>query len=710
MSLIGKFFRNKRKHLSLFVFLLLLLSLPITVYFVTSERSFDSRSEAAIFNALVSEMEVKIQQSPGHESGVIILEFPENVSSEEIEKITGKPRSTPEVLKNTPFERFEYVRVPQNEKAREMAKYERYSPAKDVNLNYFFEAFWVQDGNDRVLSSDWNNSNHWYFDKIKLPEVWKLQGCENNHDYCGGSEDIIVAVIDSGLGFSASEVSGHMNVFRPSDYTQSGFSGRDDFGHGTPVAGVIASATNNNSNSPVGMAHDVSILSLKTNVPYTGRFSFNSVNAAIFYAVKSGANVINLSLGTNQTDHGNVLSTAIGHAVSNGVVVVAASGNEGLSRLAYPASDSRVIAVGAVNANNSRSSYSQYGSGLDFVAPVGQGSTAGNAVWQQTLSCFPNCSSRSNLNSFSNRYFAGTSFAAPQVAGAAALIMSLNPSLSPSQVKNVLIATVDSIGTTSQTGHGLLNLKNIYEHFGIKPGPQLQFSVSPKTIKYGEVAKLQWSSNNTIGCESYGGWTGARETSGEKNISPPFTTEYKMTCFNENEQIDASVTLEVQEVSLDFTASSEFIELGDTVTLSWEASGVSECEAKEGWSGAKELSGTKEVQPERDVTYTILCSQFEKTVTKAVFIEVRECIENEDCRQDYPVEICHRELCLRGDIARTGMISMIDFAIFKRDFVEYKSSGWDDSLLRSDLNTDLRISMADYSIFVRSYRLYNGLD
>lgn len=562
MGFLWSISRKKKKVFSLLSLFALLLSLPISAYFVISDESFDRRSEAAIFNSLVSEMEMEIQESEGeYELGVIILEFPEHVSSEEIERITGKPRSTPEVLKDTPFERFEYVEVPLHEKAREMAKYKRYMPTKNVSLDYLGEVFWQEDGDERVLPQDWNNSNHWYFDNIGLPEAWKMQGCKEGNELCGGSEDVVVAVIDTGLAFNASEVDGHMNVYKPSDYAQSGFNGSDDFGHGTYVAGIIASATNNSSNGPVGLAHDVSILSLKVNRPYEGRINFMNVSAAIFYATKSGANVINLSLGTNGS-HNNVLSSAIEDAVDNGVVVVAASGNSSVGRLAYPASDSRVIAVGAVNPDNTRSSYSQYGSGLDFVAPVGQARSSGNATWQQTLSCMPNCNSSSNLNSFSNMYSLGTSYAAPQIAGAAGLILSLDPSLSPSGVKNVLIETVEDIGSRSEFGYGLLNLKNIYEYFEIRPEPSLEFDVSSEEIRYGQGTILTWSAPEASYCEANNGWTGTKEISGAEKVFPEVDTIYELTCFvefldREISSVSASIAVKVEKCQVSDDCSRE---------------------------------------------------------------------------------------------------------------------------------------------------------
>jgi hypothetical protein len=86
------------------------------------------------------------------------------------------------------------------------------------------------------------------------------------------------------------------------------------------------------------------------------------------------------------------------------------------------------------------------------------------------------------------------------------------------------------------------------------------------------------------------------------------------------------------------------------------------------------------------------------------------CATTADCSQEAPYEICFNDVCLRGDVLNNGVISMSDFAEFRKDFASFKRNGWADALMRSDFNMDGRISMADFSIFVSSYRLVNGLD
>lgn len=470
--------RKRKEFLSFLTFLLLLLSLPFFAYFVADEESLDRRSEAAIFNALVSEKEEKIEENPLHVSGVIRLEFPDHVTSEEIEEIIGRPRSTPPELMDTHFERVEYIEVDPSEKAREMARYERYSAAESVDLEtlHFFaqQPGWREDGSSRVLPNDWRSNNHWYFNQIKLPEVWSMQGCLEGNDACGGSEEVVVAVLDSGLAFNAPEAQ-EMNLWEHPSYNRSDH--RDTFGHGTYVAGVIASATNNNASS-VGMAHNLTIMPLRLRTDSRGAIRTSSIERKINYAAKY-ADVINMSFGACAPISAAPYRSSLDYAASQGVVLVGASGNAHPDprsachpsrwgfRVMSPASHRDVIAVGAVNANNRRSVYSHYGSNLDLVAPVGSGSGPGTATWQQTLR-------EGSTSSFTNRYEVGTSMASPQVAGAAGLILSLDSSLSPKEVKDVLIETVDDIGRSgkdAETGYGLLNLQNIYEYFEPK-GPE----------------------------------------------------------------------------------------------------------------------------------------------------------------------------------------------------------------------------------------------
>ncbi len=430
-------------------------------------------------------------------------------------------------LEGTPFENVRYIYLEEGELLDEMVSYYSNSLVANVDPVYELELVdWTTD-NGRALPDDWHSSNHWYFDNIELPELWYKQGCHLDSEGCGGSDEVVVAVIDTGLGFSdytaqyydgnsydgdnvfyaeyediefgkspeqegvnlwvnpnpgdgiCGDIHGvdmetwnyNRNVAQKSDsdpdiceepdFAKEG-QPNDDRGHGTYVSGIIASATHNDAGS-VGMAHNVSIMTLKANALFVGVFFSDTLEYSIYYAVDNGADVINMSLGGGGFPP---YADALDYAEEQGVVVVAASGNNSASTVSYPAAYETVIAVGAVNPDNSRSDYSNYGSALDFVAPVGDYSL----MWHETLTCqgTGGCNENSDLTAYSMRFGAGTSYASPQVAGAVALIKGVNPDFSASEVKDILIETVVDIGDpgkNDETGYGLLNLNNIYDYF-----------------------------------------------------------------------------------------------------------------------------------------------------------------------------------------------------------------------------------------------------
>ncbi len=715
MELFRKISRNRKKFFSLIFFFFLAISLPITSYFVTSEDAFDRRSEAASFNALVQDFEVFLDQAPDYIPGVIRLEFPEHVPSAEIERIIGGPRTTPADLLHTPFERVEYIRVDSNNMASEMAKYEMYYPTKSVDLDYIPHFWWKSDGANRVVPIDWNSRNHWYFDKIKLPEVWKLQGCDRGSKNCGGTKDIVVAVHDTGMAFNAPEVQG-MNMFSHSSYNRNSHIDRD--GHGTYVAGVIASTVGNAANSPVGMAHNLTIMPINAHLGIPR--SEGARERSLYYAAEH-ANVINMSWGYSRPLPGGrrttcftpptYLNTFFNHAYNNGVVVVAASGNTGEPCISYPASNPRVIAVGSTNSNNSRVSHSCYGSGLDFVAPVGGGTTAGNATWQQTFSCFPRCGSGSNLNSFSNKYLVGTSFASPQVAGAAGLILSLDSSLSPAQVKQVLIDTVDNIGSRTQFGHGLLNLENIYKHFGEDPdpgSPPLCGSCHEMVFPYDQ--------------DDHGDCTICAVGDVEGSISYPSPGEkVEWKCVNSRGEVDCWARREGSEKPVPENKCGSYNEKHFDANIAKWPSTDKELFCESGGlivvSGYRFVDGRPPFPAEGEITkwqcgWDDFVNIVDCSATRAKSESNEGCSSNADCSREPPYEICFvkERICLKGDVNNDGRISMSDFNEFAKDFVSFRRNGWSTSLRRSDLNEDRRISMADYSIFVISYRRVTGLD
>jgi subtilisin family serine protease len=211
----------------------------------------------------------------------------------------------------------------------------------------------------------------------------------------------------------------------------------DDFGHGTHVAGIVGAQANNGIGIH-GAAPGVAILPVKV-LDNTGSGFNSDVAKGIQWAADNGADVINLSLG------GPVGSSAEQVAIQNaraaGAVVVAAAGNECQTgnQVQYPGAFPEVIAVGALEQDGDKATFSSTGSYLDLAAPgVGILSTL-------------------NTGSFDNK--SGTSMATPYVAAAAALVRAQH-GLSAIGVCNQLIRTADDLGASgfdTSFGHGLVD-------------------------------------------------------------------------------------------------------------------------------------------------------------------------------------------------------------------------------------------------------------
>ncbi|MDN5292713.1 MAG: hypothetical protein PWQ31_18 [Eubacteriales bacterium] len=249
------------------------------------------------------------------------------------------------------------------------------------------------------------------------------------------NSSVYVAVIDTGIDPSHPDLA---SALAPSSLFYNAIDGScyvyDDNGHGTHVAGIIA-ATANNSTGIAGAAAGIKILPIKA--LYDGGAGTESdIAAAIDYATRiPEVKVINLSMSTGETS--NALRAAIDAAIARGITVVAASGNEGKSSLAFPAAYPEVVSVGATDRNDNLASFSNYGTNLDVVAP-------GVAVL-------------STLPGGGYGYGTGTSMAAPHVSALAALMYSYNSSLQPATVEaRIKAGAVDlgSPGSDSKYGFG----------------------------------------------------------------------------------------------------------------------------------------------------------------------------------------------------------------------------------------------------------------
>jgi len=203
-----------------------------------------------------------------------------------------------------------------------------------------------------------------------------------------------------------------------------------------------------------------------------GSGSVYDVADGIIWATDNGANIISMSLSGGS--HSTLLN-AVNYAYNNGVTLVAASGNDYASSVAYPAAYDNVIAVGATKYDTTRASYSNYGSALDIVAPGGDldynqnGDDYGDGVLQETFS-----------PTWGYYFFDGTSMATPHVAGTAALLYS-NGITNPDSIRDAIQNSAIDLGPTGwdeEYGHGLLNAYNALTYNGNIP-PTCTLTANP---------------------------------------------------------------------------------------------------------------------------------------------------------------------------------------------------------------------------------------
>jgi len=329
-----------------------------------------------------------------------------------------------------------------------------------------------------------------YLEQVRVPEAWELTI---------GSEDVVIAVIDSGVDmdhpdilsniyFNRGEIplngidddhNGYVDDFSGWDFIENSsdphpkFDDNYSFGgvnHGTVVAGVAASATNNNEGL-VGACWKCKIMPLR-GLDAIGQGTTDTIARAIDYAIDNGADIINMSFVGSGTD--DVLDAAIERAYKAGLILVAAVGNDGDGeplivgdldyRPLYPVCEdglgtNRILGVGSVESNNAKSSFSNFGfSCIDINAP-GHG-VAGPQVIDPRYG-----------KDFESEYrggWSGTSFSAPIVSGVVGLMKSINEKLTQDQVVSIIRETGENIDGANplyigQLGGGLLDAKAAVE-------------------------------------------------------------------------------------------------------------------------------------------------------------------------------------------------------------------------------------------------------
>ncbi|WP_102262833.1 S8 family peptidase [Mesobacillus jeotgali] len=282
----------------------------------------------------------------------------------------------------------------------------------------------VNGPNDLLYQEDYQ----WNLPVIGTEQGWKVTR---------GTEDIEIAIVDTGIDLDHPDLRNRLvkgyNVINEKAEPD------DDNGHGTHVAGIIASETNNNE-GVAGMTWFSKIMPIKA-MGAKGYGTTFDIAKGIVWAVDHGADVINLSLGNYQPS--NVLEEAVRYAFEKDVVMVSAAGNDGSDQPTYPSAYPEVLSVAAVDYKGNRASFSNYGDYIDIAAP---------GVYIPSTY-------------FNKQYAAlsGTSMAAPHVAGLAALIKSANPELKSSQVIKIIKNSAIDLGEQGKDidfGNGLIDVNS----------------------------------------------------------------------------------------------------------------------------------------------------------------------------------------------------------------------------------------------------------
>ena len=270
-----------------------------------------------------------------------------------------------------------------------------------------------------------------------VPTQWALSKIElDNLSRLGANgEGITIAVIDTGVESNHSDLEG---VVLPGYDAISDTYGviSDSNGHGTHVAGIIAAK--NDGHGVEGLAPSVKILPIKA-LDANGNGEEKDVAKGILWAVSQGADIINLSLGGDQDN--TILRDAVAKAISNGVVVVASSGNDGafFNKINYPASLPGVVAVTATDPNDTVAYFSNTGDYIDLAAP----GVFIKSTW---------------INN-SYREESGTSMAAPYVSASIAIIASYLKINASSAIEFLTKSATDieTEGFDTKSGYGLID-------------------------------------------------------------------------------------------------------------------------------------------------------------------------------------------------------------------------------------------------------------
>lgn len=385
----------------------------------------------------------------------ILVVFEDDINEKEAKKVVEDQNGEEfSVLDTLQDEVAGVVELPEEQTVEEaVSEYERDPDIAYAQPNYKYKLAEEipESGRAESLSAttqltDEDASKLWHLDTVQVQEAWeRMEGKVQ--------DPALVAVLDTGVDMNHPDLQINMRKDLCKD-TSDGKTVKpltgDGDGHGTHVFGIIG-ATANNEKGVAGVASgpDNSFCELFAVDIFRGEYAYtDGIIMGIQYAIQQKADVINISAGyaSSSVSLADILlENAVSDAVSAGVTVVCAAGNDGNTVPNYPADFTACISVISTGRDNKKASSSNYGAAKDIAAP-------GDGIYSTYYI------QSSGKSSYDMR--GGTSMASPVVAGTAALLYALEPDITVSRVKNILYNSATDIysrGWDSTSGYGIVN-------------------------------------------------------------------------------------------------------------------------------------------------------------------------------------------------------------------------------------------------------------
>ncbi len=336
-----------------------------------------------------------------------------------------------------------------------LSAYSAFNNAADIEFSDLYDIPHID-----YTPNDPSIGAQWHLAKTQAYDAWDVLRGDT-------TRTAIISICDTGVYWMHPDLAANMWINEPEDLNGNGtmdsgdYNGLDDDGngyvddvigwdngsndndpqeetptHGTHVAGCVSEVTDNGLNG-AGIGFSARVMANK-GANYAGQLT--AVYQAMIWASNNGANIVNCSWGSGY--YSSNYQNIINGVWANGVLVVASAGNENTSQVRYPSGYNHVLSVAATGQNDTKASFSTYGTWVDVSAP----GVSIYATWAtggfQALS--------------------GTSMSSPITAGLAGLLKASDPSASPDDISDIIIATADNIDSLNpnyvgQLGSGRIN-------------------------------------------------------------------------------------------------------------------------------------------------------------------------------------------------------------------------------------------------------------